>query len=79
MKYKKHKHGRGSGSFESHIARDRDVGNRKGRAWRFFDIDRVFYLENEPHFRTTTRRQDLTGRHIRSVVEPVRAAHGRLP
>lgn len=51
---------------------------RKGRAWRFFDSAHVRLDPFEPHYRVTSRMSALPGKHMRSVEEPVRAAHGRI-
>ena len=83
MKDKKqgHRHGRSSRGFESHTVRSSNHAHggykRNGEAWRFFDFARSSGNPFEPHFRVTARMAALPGKHMRSVREPDRAAHGK--
>lgn len=75
-----HRHGRNPRGFESHVTRPSDGHGgyeRKGRAWRFYEPGRSVSDPFEPHFRVTARIAALPGKHVRSVREPVRAAHGK--
>lgn len=79
-KHQGHKHCRNPRGFESHTARP-SAGHggyvRKGKAWRFFDAAKSLVNPFEPHFRVTARIPALPGKHIRSVRERARAAHGK--
>lgn len=75
-KGREHRRGRSSEGFERHSFERGDDKVRRGRAWRFNstgrDVDPF-----EPHFRVTARIAALPGKHMRSVREPDKAAHGK--
>lgn len=72
-----HRHGRGSGGFEKHDIDRGDDDVRRRRAWRFNSGGRDAN-PFEPHFRVTARIAALPGKHVRSVREPAKPAHGKV-
>ncbi len=76
----KHKHNRPARGFDTHSASSlRKTGgeNRRKANWRFFDARRRESCPFEPHFRPLNRASGITGKHIRTVEEHVRASHGK--
>lgn len=71
-----HRHGRNSGGFEAHRADRGGDDVRRGRAWRFIPGGGV--ESRQPHYRVTARIAALPGKHIRSVREPAKPAHGKV-
>lgn len=69
-----HQHSRNQRGFEHHSRNRGSDEVRRGQAWRF-NIGPIGFDAYEPHFRITARIAALPGKHIRSVREPVRAAH----
>ena len=73
-----HKSDRAPRGFDSHRVRsapDHGGYKRGGQAWNFYTSGRRSSDVFEPHFRSTARIQALPGKHMRSVRQPVRAAH----
>lgn len=75
-----HSHNRGSHSFDNHAAKAaRKTGGRihKERIWRFFEPKNNGICPFAPHFRQIARAIALDGKHVRTVEEPARSAHGK--
>jgi hypothetical protein len=70
-----HQRGRNSRIFEEHTCGRGSSSVRKGKAWRFFNVERDWGLPFEPHYRVTSRATALDAKHMRSVRRPLVATH----
>ncbi len=72
-----HQRGRNSRTFEEHVCDRGSASVKRGRAWRFYDIERSWSCLFDPHahFRAAARASALDAKHMRSVRRPVSASH----
>lgn len=74
-----HRRGRSACVFEEHAC-SRPRGRKKskggkGRAWRFYDLEKSWGLPSEPHIRATARAAALDAKHMRSVRQTAHISH----
>lgn len=72
-----HQRGRNSRIFEEHSCNRGSSSVKRGRAWRFYAIERSWSALFDPraHFRAAHRAAALDAKHMRSVRRPVSASH----
>ncbi len=72
-----HRKKRNTPSFENHRLAGTSGRKSQRGAWRFFNSAVLYPNPFEPHLRRVVRTPALPGKHVRTVEEPAKAAHGK--